>query len=371
MKFFFQLFFLFFATSLVAQNGVALVGNNFEAKSLNSNEFINENTLETSFELMDRMIIVEGKLNGEIGKYILDTGSPLLILNKTPKESSTTLGGISENGKAELIKVKNFQWAGISNNEIDAIAFDMSNLEKTLGYKINGLIGQNIFNNYELFLDVANQKVQLLKSYRSKFHKNNKYQQKISFSNKSHLPIITVKINGKKYRFGIDTGAEVNVLNKNIKENLEYGSLKNFQKNNLHGLGGISQKVESANLTKFTIKGKGYENFNFLLTDLTLFEEEYFVLLFLVGQLWSCSINYCLWMMDTDQDFIELSTSEDSESEEEIEKKDKEDKNRIFTFEINLINALFSLNQYNNKNFISLHHPDITTPPPKLYSNIA
>jgi hypothetical protein len=275
MKYFFQLIFLFLATNMVAQNGVALVGNDFEVKSLDTKKLTDEKSFETSFELLDRMIIVEAKLDGVIGKYILDTGSPMLILNKAPKGNSTTLGGISENGKAELIKVNDFQWAGISNKEIDAIAFDMSNLEKALGYKINGLIGQNIYNNYELFLDVANQKVQLFKAFRSKLHKDNKCQQKISFSNGSHLPVITVKIGGKKYRFGIDTGAEVNVLNKNLKHDLDSSFLQNFQPSNLHGLGGITQKVESANLTKFKIKRKEYENFNFLLTDLTSFEEEY------------------------------------------------------------------------------------------------
>ncbi len=275
MKLYFQLIILFFATSMMAQNGVALVRSNFETKSINPKNLTAENSFETSFELLDRMIIVEAKLDGKIGKYILDTGSPMLILNKSPEKKSTTLGGISGNGEAELIKVNNFQWAGISNNEIDAIAFDMSNLEKTLGYKINGLIGQNIYNNYELFLDVANQKVRLFKAFRSKLHKKNKYQQRISFSNKSHLPIITVKIDGKKYRFGIDTGAEVNVLNKNLKHDLDSNLLKNFQPNNLHGLGGIIQEVESAHLTNFKIKGKDYKNFNFLLTDLTSFEEEH------------------------------------------------------------------------------------------------
>ncbi|MFK7775740.1 MAG: pepsin/retropepsin-like aspartic protease family protein [Saprospiraceae bacterium] len=273
MKLFIQLILLFFASHLVAQNGVALVENNIEINNENSTKTINE-ALETSFELLDRMIIVEARLDGKIGKYILDTGSPILILNQKPKENSITLGGISEDEQAELIKVNNFQWAGISNTEIDAIACDMTNLEKVLGHKISGLIGQNIYNNYELFLDVANQKIQLFKAFRSELHKKNKYQQKVSFSSKSHLPVIIVKIQGKKYRFGIDTGAEVNVLNKNLKHELGSNYLKNFQKSSLHGIGGISQNVESVDLPKFKIKGKGYENFNFLLYDLTSFEKE-------------------------------------------------------------------------------------------------
>lgn len=73
-------------------------------------------------------------------------------------------------------------------------------------------------------------------------------------------------------------------------------------------------------------------------------------------------------MMDSDQDFIELSTSEDSESEEE---KEKEDKDRIITFKFNYIKMLLSLKRSSCKKIISLHHPDISTPPPKLYSNLA
>lgn len=74
--------------------------------------------------------------------------------------------------------------------------------------------------------------------------------------------------------------------------------------------------------------------------------------------------------MDYDQDFIELSTSEDNESEEKAEKKDKEDKNRIISFEFKSIKSLDALNRYSCKNFISLHYPDISTPPPKQNSNI-
>ena len=75
-------------------------------------------------------------------------------------------------------------------------------------------------------------------------------------------------------------------------------------------------------------------------------------------------------MVDTEQDFIELSTTEDSESEEENEKKDKEDKNRIITFEYNSTKTHLCLNSHSFKKFISLHHPDISTPPPKLNSNL-
>jgi hypothetical protein len=274
MKHFTPLLIILFATNLVAQNGIALIGNDHEINSSYSYNPAKAIT-KTSFELYDRMIVVEAKLNGEIGKYILDTGSPLLILNQVPQKKSTSIGGISEDGDAELIKVKSFQWAGILSKGIEAIAFDMSKLENALGHKINGLIGQNILNDFELFIDISNRKIQLYKPYRSSLHKEKKYQQKVSFSSKSHIPIITVKINGKRYRFGIDTGAEVNILNENLKDVFDEKVLTNFNSTNLHGLGGASQKVESAELSKFRIKGKNCKNYQFLLTDLTFFEEKY------------------------------------------------------------------------------------------------
>lgn len=274
MRYFFQFLILLFAINLVAQNGIVLVGNDFEVFNKNS-ETSSEALFESSFELYDRMIVVEAKLNGKKGKYILDTGSPMLILNQIPQKKSISLEGISEESHAEIIKVKSFKWAGVINTEITAIAYDMSNLENALGYKIDGLIGQNILNDFELFLDIPNQKIQLFKAYRSTLHKTKKHQQKISYSNKSHLPIISVRIDGKKYNFGIDTGAEVNVLNKNLKDRFGEEILTNFTESNLHGLGGKTQSVESANLSNFKIKKINCKNYQFLLTDLTSFEKKY------------------------------------------------------------------------------------------------
>lgn len=274
MKLIFQILILICTTKTVAQNGIALIGN-LGSTTDETSISTEKPSLSTSLELFDRMIVIDAKLNGHLGKYILDTGSPILIINQAPQTTSTALSGIAEEGRGEFLKVKNFQWAGISSKEVDAVAFDMSNLEKALGHKINGLIGQNLFKNYELYLDISNRKIQLFKAYRSSLHKSKKFKKKISFSMESHMPIITVKIDGKKYKFGIDTGAEVNILNKKLRNKLKKTSLHNFESSNLHGLGGNSQKVESAELSYFKIKGETFENYKFLFTDLSSFEEKY------------------------------------------------------------------------------------------------
>ncbi len=258
----------------LAQDNIAMVGSDIKIKNVNT-EKSSKDVFESSFELYDRIILVEAELNGIKGKYILDTGSPMLLINQKPNTNyDTEIGGISKNCKAEIIDVKEFVWAGISNKHIEAVAIDLSNLEKSIGTSISGLIGQNIFRNYELYLDVSNQVIKLYKTRKSQLHKDRTFKEKINFRMQGHIPVITVKIDGKKYRFGIDTGSEVNVLNKNLKE--KFGDrLSNFRSSQLVGVDGNQQDLESATLPNFNIKGNEFNHFEFLLMDFSSLEKSF------------------------------------------------------------------------------------------------
>ena len=274
MKILLYLLPFFLSFPLSGQDNIALVRSKVEIKNLSNNPATSGEYF-SNFELHDRMIIVTAKLNGKEGKYILDTGSPMLVLNKKIENVSTQIGGFSKDCDSEIVAVKKFEWAGMSNKNIEAIAFDMSGLVKSLGIEVQGLIGQNLFKNYELLIDIENKKIQLFNPKKSTLHKTSKYSQKINFSLEHHIPVITVKIDGKKYRFGIDTGAEVNVISRDLKEKFEKKLLHNFQVNNLHGIDGISQKVVSANLSNFKIKKRNFSNFNFLFIDFTPLQQGY------------------------------------------------------------------------------------------------
>lgn len=274
MRFILYFTLLLYPISIWGQDNIALVGSKTEVKAFKSD--INRMGIyETTFELHDRIIIVQAELNGIHGKYILDTGAPMLMLNQFPNDSDIEVGGVAKNCEAELVEVKEFKWAGIKQKSVEAMAFDMTDLEQTLGVKIDGLIGQNIFSNFELYLDLSNQKLQLFKTRRSILHKTQRYTQKISFSMEKHIPVITVKIDGKKYRFGIDTGAEVNVLNQELKDKLGNEMFLNLEKSNLHGIDGVAQRVDAALLSNFKIKKYSFENFKFLFMDFSALKENF------------------------------------------------------------------------------------------------
>ncbi len=91
-----------------------------------------------------------------------------------------------------------------------------------------------------------------------------------------------------------------------------------------------------------------------------------FVYVLLIGQLWVNIASHYYWLIDSESELIELCNFEDSESEEEEKKEEKDDKVRMnlqtsmYYYSSSLENVLHS------KAFLSLHPPEISTPPPKF-----
>jgi len=90
------------------------------------------------------------------------------------------------------------------------------------------------------------------------------------------------------------------------------------------------------------------------------------VYILLIGQLSSNTLSYCYWMMDIELELIELSTLEDTESEEEDKKEEKKDEIRLDFYKTAYNELIAICVTLHNKDFLSLHHPDVSTPPPKF-----
>ena len=91
------------------------------------------------------------------------------------------------------------------------------------------------------------------------------------------------------------------------------------------------------------------------------------VYLLLISQLWVYSDTYCHWMIDSESDLIELCKTGDSETEEE-NKKEKKDKIRIDLHSVKFENFVSTNVILHAEYFLSLHHPEITTPPPEFFA---
>ena len=192
-------------------------------------EIVNEYTTRIPFKLIDHLIVVEAELLDKKGNFIIDTGSETLILNKVhfpsnyinrKKEGETSgiLQGI-DNPIERRLKELTIEGFSIKNKTSDII--NLSHIEHSKKIKLLGVIGYNILKDYEVFIDLYLNQITLTKTDRNGNKLDNKvYAEKIidsiGFRLKNHTIVLNCTINKQKLKFGLDTAAEFNQINKRI-----------------------------------------------------------------------------------------------------------------------------------------------------------
>jgi len=263
----FALLWLFFSVSsqLSGQERVAYVGGSDWRKVHPTHNF--KEVKNVAFELDGGIILVEATLNQSVQTFILDSGAPGLILNNFEKKGKKELmTGINGTTEAYAVTVEDFSWAGIVYTKLEAISMDLSHLESMTKRKISGLIGYELLKDFELLLDYKAQAIQI-KSVG--VTSTNATAPLISFplSFENHLPVIDVVINKEKLRLGLDTGAEINVLDDRLSSRI---AKVTSRPESYHGIYGVGEQSQSAQLVKVAVtrvQRAAYRQMNYVLTD--------------------------------------------------------------------------------------------------------
>lgn len=190
-------------------------------------EIVNEHTTRIPFKLIDHLIVVEAELLDQKGSFIIDTGSESLILNKVHfktldpfyKKPKTTSGVIDiiDNPLERQLKEFVIDNLVLTNKMSDVI--DLSHIELSKKMHLLGIIGFNILKDYEVFIDLHLNQITLSK-VDAKGNKLNpkvyleKIVDSIGFELKNHTIVIDAFIDDQSFRFGLDSAAEYNQLNK-------------------------------------------------------------------------------------------------------------------------------------------------------------
>ena len=217
-------------------------------------EILNENTTRIPFKLIDHLIVIEAELLNKKGNFIIDTGSETLILNKVhfpfkyrhSKKVKQTSGAIDVIDDALEKNIKEFiiQNFNLKNKTSDVI--DLSHIERNKKMKLLGIIGFNILKDYEIFIDLYLNQITLTKIDRfgNKLDKDvylEKIVDSVDFTLKKHTIILNSTIGNQKVKFGLDSGAEFNQINKRIHKSV----LKNFFPNKrIVLIGASNNKIE-------------------------------------------------------------------------------------------------------------------------------
>ncbi len=253
-----------------SQNNIAYMGTTEISSS-------KENTSPTAsnisnFTFSGGLIMVNVSVNGESGDYILDTGAPGLVLNSTEETESFVLASsVSSPIKVGEVMVENFQWGNFEQTNVEGYTLDISHMGKANSESPDGLIGYQILKSNSVLVNFENQEVAILskKDLKSTLKASKGYVT-ILFETEGHLPVIKLKINGKKYRFAIDTGAEKNLMDDKSFEEL---NPENVTYELMQGLDGGIRKVANGQLENITSKKYDINKMNFLFSDMSYVNE--------------------------------------------------------------------------------------------------
>ncbi|MEO1623977.1 MAG: pepsin/retropepsin-like aspartic protease family protein [Bacteroidota bacterium] len=226
----------------------------------------------TSMDLVGGFVLVEAELDGVLGTFILDTGAPGLILNKQHHKGvpsdQVQARGLSSEVEVFVKRIRKFEWLTVRKKHLDAYVVDLSHLEARLEQPIDGLIGYDILRGKELFIDYHSRVVQLFSGRNSPLKDWYDARLEVPVDLSDHLPVVKAEVNGRKFRLGIDSGAESNIFH--------LGSGRKFHQDHVTAVGehevrGLDQEIRRVPLVRFasaSIKRESIEDLSFLMLDM-------------------------------------------------------------------------------------------------------
>ncbi len=262
--------------SLVAftQNGY-LVKNNIHLKKTSTSKLSkSENERIISFNLLGGLIMVDTEIDGEKSKVIFDTGAPSIIINKKNSEiKNPDAVGVGVNGKMNVKSkiVQHFEMGLIIKKNLPALEVDISHIEKMKKEKISGILGIGAYSEEEVLVDYKKQMIELLPRHHKKKLKNKSVIASVPFYMEEQLPVIKVKIGNRNFYFGVDTGAEINVINSKSLKKLKKCKIKKGACKSIAGVNPGKNVSQTINVDEIKIKKQHFKNQEFVSLDLSTF----------------------------------------------------------------------------------------------------
>ncbi|WP_033960463.1 aspartyl protease family protein [Psychroserpens jangbogonensis] len=236
---------------------LALFGSNKESNQILSfpqAELLNSYTTRIPFKLIDHLIVIEAELLNQKGNFIIDTGSETLILNKNHfKGKNSNLDALKQtSGVIDFIdnplekRLREFIIKDLVIQNMLSDVIDLSHIEISKKMHLLGIIGYDILKNYEVFIDMHLNQITLSKvNAKGEKLDNSVYLEKlidsVDFKLKKHTIVIEASVDGQTLKFGLDTAAEYNQLNKKINKE----ALKQFfPKRRMQLIGASGKKIE-------------------------------------------------------------------------------------------------------------------------------
>lgn len=224
----------------------------------------------TKFELVRGMVVVQAELDGKIVNFILDTGSPMMILNEKMGATAVLQANSLQGGMiGEWKTIEMFSWAGVRKFDLPALTTDVGALEYVTNRPIAGLIGYKFLEGFELLMDFENKLITLVPAGKSAKLEGWMLKTQIPFTMAGHLPVIEVQIGNKRLRLGLDTGANTNMLSLGQSQEIEPELITPVNNAGVLGIAGDSYSTYAGDVVETTIGGLNFWNMRFVFSDIS------------------------------------------------------------------------------------------------------
>jgi Aspartyl protease len=287
----FLLLLLLLASSFGALARTSTPGSKKDQSTVNLSIFYSGNsyddfkTLVIPIKRIQNLIIIEAQIDTIIGNFILDTGSPILVLNKTyfRKGWNTNLLAANAGGTVTPVmrtKVDDFAIRELYFENLPADLNDLGHIENHRGIKVLGLLGVSLFTSFEMVIDVHKSVL-----YLHKLDKNGLVPESersvisepllnIPFKLIRNTITVDVAIAGKKLVFCVDTGAEANALSNRLPDKV-LAAFSVSKRMVLVGTGGAQTEVLLGTVDDMVVGNRSFKNMHAAITRLDNLGEAY------------------------------------------------------------------------------------------------
>lgn len=240
----------------------------------------NPNTIYIPFNLVGRLIAVEARVDTFQGTFILDTGAERLLLNQRffsrPNASSSQVSAVGNTGQVMNVDqrwIDTLHWDNLFFKNVQANVVDLSHIERKKHIRLIGILGYDVFKDFEVFLDFQMQQIVLTRLNRKGFRIDSTAiwetpVDSIDFRLARHFIVLKGRVGEVQLKFGLDSGAELNLIDRRVKRKV----LDNFEivkRVRMLGAGKNTIEVVAGSLKEVRIGQQQTESMRTLITSLS------------------------------------------------------------------------------------------------------
>lgn len=269
---------------------LSVAGTGIQSSS-SAQSFTNDPVIETDsadfiipFSRAGNLILIKAKADKIEGSFILDTGAPGLILNTTyfrdyqvlegttnGEQSGGITGSITDYGRTMIRKLS---FGAVHYHKVEADRISLAHIENNKGIKIFGLLGVQLFKHFEMIIDYENSEIHLhhiskkeAKSYQHRMLNDTSAYSVFDIQLTDNKILTYGKVGGKRLTFLVDTGAESNVIDSRLSENI-LDSVAITRRITLNGAGNAKVDALYGDMRNFTIGERSVSTMPVLVTNM-------------------------------------------------------------------------------------------------------